>query len=106
MRTVPRQTSGSAVVHKTQKPAASALVEIARSQPELLNALVAYFVFEWRAFRQDQRHGEDQNGVVRRVPNYLRMWGLEDCIYYLFKSPQERAPDDPGFITEWLKSNA
>lgn len=93
------------------RPSKRAIGQIAENQPEMLNLLVAYFVFEWKAVRVGTPpHGVDQNGTTCLIPNYVDMWtdqfegidGVNEAVYYLLRSPKKRAMDAPGFITTWL----
>lgn len=93
-------------------PTKKELGQIAQNQPELLNLLVAYFVFEWRAVRMgDPSHGVDQVGMACQIPDYIRMWsdkhsarsGVDNAIHLLLRSPRTREPDGPGFLSEWLQ---
>lgn len=77
---------------------------IAERQPELLNVLVAYFVFEWRSvINQQVPHGIDQTGAACRLPNYVKMWGVDACVHYLLQCPEKRTSVGRGFLSEWLK---
>lgn len=88
---------------KTKRPTKEELGRIAERQPELLNMLVAYFVFEWRSvLNQQVPTGIDQTGVACRVPDYVRMWGVDQCLHYLLQCPEERTSSSPGFLSEWL----
>lgn len=92
---------------RTTRPPIADLERIAARQPSLLNVLVAYFVFEWRSAKHGvNQHGEDQTEMVRRVPNYVEMWGVDTCVHFLRLSPLARDPDEEGFLSEWLKSAA
>lgn len=93
-------------------PTKEKLGQIAQNQPELLNLLVAYFVFEWKAVRVGSpSHGVDQVGVACQVPDYVSMWsgrhpdrsGVDNAIHLLLRSPRTREPDGPGFLSEWLQ---
>ena len=87
---------------KTQ-PSRKELERIAAVKPDLINALVAYFVMEWRGvITADPMHGEDQCGDVCLVPDYVKMWGIDACIEALRLSPTTRGPLEPGGITSWI----
>lgn len=86
----------------TKKPSAAELAQLADNRPDLLNVLVAYFVLEWQGVtidRGQQPHGTDQDGKARRVPDYCKLWGTDCCLHLLLRSPEERAPDGPGYAT-------
>lgn len=86
------------------KPSKEALGRIAETRPELLNLLVAYFVFEWRSVKLGAiPHGEDQTGKTRLVPHYVTHWGVDACIHYLLQSPGRRDSTAPGLISVWLE---
>lgn len=81
--------------------------QLAERDPGLLNALIAYFVFEWeRVIRTSPLHGEDQLGCKRVVPDYVEMFGVDQCVSYLLAAPRERRDGAPGFISEWLHDAA
>ncbi len=93
-------------------PSKEKLGQIAQNQPELLNILVAYFVFEWKSCRPgNPSHGVDQCGKTRQVPDYIDMWsdrhtgrsGVDNALHILLQCPSTREPDGPGFLSEWLQ---
>jgi hypothetical protein len=93
------------------RPSRHILGKLAENQPELLNLLVAYFVFEWKSVRRgNPHHGVDQMGITRHVPNYIEMWsdrhtrrsGIGNAINLLLQCPA-REPDGPGFLDQWMR---
>ncbi len=91
------------------RPSKEALGKIAENQPELLNLLVAYFIFEWRVLSMKRPAiGKDQLRVLRLVPDYVGMWtdvdrdGVDVAMHYLLRSPERRSVDGPGYVTEFL----
>jgi hypothetical protein len=97
------------------RPSKKALGRLAENQPGLLNLLVAYFVFEWQSVRiGNPPHGVDQTGKTCVIPDYVVMWtdvftgadGVDAAISYLLRAPARRAPNEAGFITEWLIENS
>ncbi len=91
----------------TLRPNKKELGQIAERRPEFLNVLVAYFVMEWDSITLTSLtvppHGQDQKGTTRLVPNYIGMWGVDACVYYLLRSPERRAEGGPGYVTDWLE---
>lgn len=94
-----------------KRPSKHKIGQIAENQPELLNLLIAYFVFEWKAVRiGTPPHGVDQNGIDCHVPDYIEMWtdrfagtsGIDMAVYYLLRCPEYRKMDDPGYVSEFL----
>ena len=89
-----------------RQPSRAQIEQIAARRPDLLNVLVAYFVMEWRSVRRYRPlHGRDQDGAVRRVPNYVRAWGVDACVQALREAPAERGPRDPGGLSRWLENS-
>lgn len=87
-----------------RQPSPAQLEKLANREPDLINALIAYFVFEWKYIVvQEPMHGKDQNGVVCLVPDYIGMWGVDACIQSLRDSPRERTSDEPGGLSRWLE---
>ena len=75
-------------MERARLPSKAELGQIAENDPLLLNMLVAYFVFEWRSVTSsDNPHGIDQTGRVRRVPNFVMMWGIDECLHRLLQGP-------------------
>lgn len=74
-------------------------------RPDFLNVLVAFFVLEWRSVSPltVPHHGIDQTGAARVIPNYVRSWGVDACVYYLLRCPPRRSEDDPGYLNGWLE---
>lgn len=98
-----------------KRPTRHVLGKIAENQPELLNLLVAYFVFEWRLVRRGTPpHGVDQMGVTCHIPDYIGMWtdrhvprsGIDNAVSLLLACPETREPDGPGYLSEWLQDCA
>ena len=86
-----------------KKPSRAEVEQIAHRRPELINALVAYFVWEWRGVVADQTlHGEDQCGFACLVPDYVQMQGMDACIEEINKAPGARESEGRGGISEWL----
>lgn len=93
------------------QPSKEELGRIAERQPELLNLLVAYFVFEWRVVKVGRPAiGTDQLGNRCLIPNYIGMWtdetrdGIDVAIHYLLRSPKTRRRSGPGYVTGFLES--
>lgn len=87
-----------------ERPSPVQVEQIAFRQPALLNLLVAYFVLEWQRVTNGRRpHGRDQCGEARLIPNYVRIWGKDQCVTAIQQSPKTRNAGEPGFITEWLE---
>ena len=93
------------------RPTKSAIGRIAENQPELLNLLVAFFVFEWRVLSVKRPElGKDQTRMLRLVPDYVGMWtdcdndGVDAAVHYLLLSPARRKVDGPGYVSEFLDS--
>ena len=91
------------------RPSKRTIGRIAENQPELLNLLVAYFVFEWRSVRLgNPPHGTDQTGMTCLIPNYIRMWtdfdtnGINVAVHLLLRCPESRGMDEPGLLSEFL----
>ena len=91
------------------RPSKADLGRIAERQPELLNLLVAYFVFEWRVVKLGRPAlGNDQTGCRCLIPNYIGMWtddardGIDVAVHYLLLSPKMRRRAGPGYLTEFL----
>lgn len=84
-----------------RQPEVARLEQIANDNPLLINAFVAYFVLEWQSVASDKRglHGKDQVGYVCFIPNYVKMWGMDECLERLHNSPSGRGPDDPGGLS-------
>lgn len=61
------------------RPTRAQVAQIAERQPELLDPLVAVFVFGWRRVYTSTRpfQGLDEVGAVRIVPRYHRQWGVD-----------------------------
>lgn len=94
------------------RPSKRALGKIAEHQPGLLNLLLAYFVFEWKAVRiGNPPHGIDQTGTTCVIPDYVSMWtdlwtgadGINTAMHLLLQAPERRTPDGPGYMTGWLR---
>lgn len=91
-------------MRQAKQPSRAHIERIAARQPELLNLLVAYFVMEWQQVTNGEvQHGVDQVGVACLVPNYVGMWGVEECVNMLRVAPQKRAPTGPGLLSTWLQ---
>lgn len=97
------------MAQRTKRPTRAQIARIAEKQPALLNLLVAYFVMEWQTVRiGNPPHGVDQCGITCLVPDYCHIWqtemvsGIDECVYYLNKSPEKRDIDGPGYISTWL----
>ena len=95
------------------RPTAAQLGQIAENQPELLNLLVAYFVFEWQHVRSGSPpHGVDQLGISRHVPDYIGMWtdrhtgrsGIDNAVNLLLQCPPSREPAGPGYLDGWMRA--
>jgi len=87
---------------KTQPPRAR-LEQTAAENPELINAYVAYFVYEWQEVTASvESHGTDQCGEIRRVPDYVGILGLDACMRLLREAPNGRGRKGPGGISRWL----
>ncbi len=106
------QKGYASVMTEYKRPTAEQLGKLAENQPELLNLLVAYFVFEWRNVRMgNPPHGVDQTGVTCHIPNYIGMWtdrhtgrcGVSNAVSLLLQCPPAREPGGPGYLSEWLK---
>ena len=70
------------------RPTKAVLARLAERQPELLNPLVAYFCFGWTQITlQQPMHGKDQVNHVRLIPNYVGMFGVDECFHMLFTCP-------------------
>ena len=90
---------------RSNRPSGVELERIAEQRPALLNALVAYFVMEWKGvIISNLTHGQDQTGKIRPIPNYMDLWGVDDCIFYLLHSPPIRFARDPGFLSHSLEN--
>lgn len=96
---------------RCNRPSKEALGKIAENQPDLLNLLVAYFIFEWKAVRiGTPAHGVDQTGMACHIPDYIGMWtdrwsganGIDVAVHFLLRSPRFRKMDDPGYVSEFL----
>lgn len=90
---------------RVTKPSPAVIGRIAEYQPELLNVLLAYFVFEWRAVLLGvPAHGVDQIGNADIVPDYVGTWpdGVNQAVHYLLRAPLRRKAAEPGYISEWL----
>lgn len=86
-----------------RRPSKREIGRIAERQPELLNLLVAYFVFEWQAVRVGvPSHGLDQLRQARMIPDYVDMWSLNRVVHYLLRCPPTREARGSGFISDWL----
>jgi len=90
-------------------PTKVSIGKIAENQPQLLNLLLAYFVFEWRQVRAgNPSHGIDQLGVSKLIPDYVEMWtdserdGVDTAVHLLLNCPKGRTIDEPGYLSEWL----
>lgn len=97
------------VTGRTLKPDRETIGYYAEHSPAMLNALVAYFVFEWRnvTVGATGQHGEDQAGIARRVPDYVSMHGTDWCVHVLLRAPEERRGlRAPGFVSNWLEKLA
>ncbi len=97
---------------KHARPTRHTLGKLAENQPELLNMLVAYFVFEWKNVRRGSpNHGIDQMGVARHIPNYIEMWsdrhtrrdGISNAVSLLLECPATRGSDGPGLLDKWMR---
>ena len=98
---------------RVERPSKAAIGRIAENQPQLLNLLVAYFVFEWRSVRMGSPpHGIDQMGVTAMVPNYVDMWtdchdgirrdGVDVAVALLMRCPSSRLANEAGYLSGWL----
>lgn len=94
-------------------PSKKQLAKIAANQPELLNLLVAYFVFEWQAAKVgNPPHGVDQVGVSHHIPDYIGMWtdrhtgrcGIANAMSLLLACPQSREANGPGYLEGWMRA--
>lgn len=85
-------------------PSRDMIEQIAQRCPERLNFLVAFFVMEWQSVQR--AHGVDQVGQSRIMPNYVGMWGVDTCTYYLRRAPIERTSRGTGYLSGWLKKQA
>lgn len=84
-------------------PQPADIEKLAAHKPHLINALVAYFVLEWQQITvTDPMHGLDQMGDSCLVPDYVGMWGLDECLNALKHAPTHRDRTEPGAITRWL----
>ena len=97
---------------KHRRPTAKQLGRLAENQPELLNLLVAYFVFEWQDVHPgNPPHGVDQMGVARHIPDYIGMWsdrqagrcGVGNAINLLRQCPAVRDSKGPGYLEKWMR---
>ena len=99
---------------RVDRPSKAAIGRIAENQPQLLNLLVAYFVFEWRSVRMgDPAHGIDQTGITAVIPNYVEMWsdchdgirrsGIDTAVALLLVCPDSRTANEPGYLSGWLE---
>jgi hypothetical protein len=92
---------------RTKRPTKYQIGRIAETRPELLNALVAYFVMEWRGIVMAKPpHGKDQTGLASMIPDYVRWWGVDRCVHYLLRSPKNRTVKTRGYLSEWLEENS
>ncbi len=89
---------------RRSQPDREQLVQLAKKRPDIINALVAYFVWEWQEIKLDAGdiHGRDQMGVVCHIPNYAGDWGVNQCLFELYCSPHSRSSEGPAGITVWL----
>lgn len=94
------------------RPTRRTLGKMAENQPELLNLLVAYFVFEWQSVRTGSPpHGVDQMGVTRHIPDYIEAWtdqhtgrcGISNAVSLLLQCPAAREPSGPGYLEKWMR---
>lgn len=73
------------------KPSKATIGRMAERQPELLNPLVAFFVFGWQGVIITQpMHGCDQTGTARMLPDYVGLIGVDQCVSWLLEAPQVR----------------
>lgn len=92
-----------------QQPSPAKLEQIACGrQPELINAFVAYFVFEWQTVTSDENglHGKDQTGIIRFIPDYIGMYGMDACLDTLHTAPRARDSQGPGRLSYWMRACA
>lgn len=76
--------------------------QIATNRPRLLNLLVAYFVMEWQQVRNGATpHGVDQTGVTCVIPDYVGMWGVDECVALIKDAPATRDAGEPGLLSQW-----
>jgi hypothetical protein len=89
-----------ATMATTKKPTKAVIGRLAERQPELLNPLVAFFVFGWqKVFVAVPMHGVDQAGVTRILPNYVYRLGINACVSYLLAAPDVRDGDNDSLST-------
>jgi hypothetical protein len=90
-------------IERPKRPPVSVIHEL----PDYaVDALVAYFVFEWRKVivHHDVRQGEDQTRKVRTIPQWCRILGRSTCVAMLSVSPAERGPEDEGLLGHALRT--
>lgn len=87
-----------------RQPDPAELERVAHNRPDLINAFVAYFVFEWQSvkLRGKLMSGRDQVGIVRLVPDYVASTSVDECLNALLCSPRAREHTGPGGISRWL----
>ena len=100
---------------RVDQPSKEAIGRIAENQPGLLNLLVAYFVFEWKAVRiGNPPNGHDQLGKACEIPDYIAMWsddfegidGVNEAVHHLLQAPKHRNMDQPGLVSKFLQTCA
>lgn len=85
-----------------KKPTRAAIGRMAECSPHLLNPLVAFFVLGWRkVFLAVPMHGVDQTGKMRLLPDYVMLWGIDECVHELLKAPEERGGDGTDSLSLW-----
>lgn len=91
-----------------RQPGAAKLEEVALKNPNLINAFVAYFVMEWQHVTFDSQglHGKDQTGRAKFIPDFVQMWGMDECLYQLNSAPRSRGSKDPGGLSFFLAACA
>ena len=93
-----------------RRPSAAAIGRLAENNPQMLNLLVAFFVFEWRSVTMGRvPHGVDQTGMTCHVPDYITMWtdahdgilrnGIDVAVSLLLAAPKSRKMDGPGLLS-------
>jgi hypothetical protein len=88
----------------TKRPSKEMIGRLAELNPGLLNPLVAFFVMGWDRVFVNARpmHGLNQRKEPRKLPDYVRSWGVDRCVHYLLESPPERSGAN-DYLSLWLE---